>query len=163
MRPRLRHAGVGLALAIIATLGLMVFMRLVPSDPADWHIDMAAPGFAPDPGWATFCPVPGARFAPSDVPGALDRLDMLALATPNTTRLAGSPADGHVTWLTRSTVMGYPDYTTAQILDTADGPRLCIVARQRFGVLDFGVNADRITGWMQEVLGLLERPPQVPF
>jgi Protein of unknown function (DUF1499) len=163
MKARRRNAGVGVAFAIIAALGAMTYIRLAPSDPADWHIDMAAPGFAPGANWAAFCPVPGARFAPENPAETLAGLDVIALASPNTTRLAGSPGDGHVTWITRSTLMGYPDYTTAQILDTAQGPRLCILARQRFGVDDFGVNAARITGWMQQALGLPENPGQIPY
>jgi hypothetical protein len=161
MKTRLRNAGP--AFAIIAALGMMAYIRVVPSDPADWHIDIASPGFAPGANWATFCPVPGARFAPADPMAALADLDAVAMASPGTTRLAGSPTDGHITWITRSRLIGYPDYTTAQILDTPAGPRLCILARQRFGVEDFGVNAARVTGWMQQTLGLPERPEQIPF
>jgi hypothetical protein len=45
---------------------------------------------------------------------ALARLDEIALATPRTTRLAGSPDEGRITWITRSALWGFPDYTTAQ-------------------------------------------------
>jgi hypothetical protein len=163
MKMRIRNAGFGAALAIVAALGMMAYIRLAPSDPADWHIDMAAPGFAPGGDWASFCPAPGSRFAPANPVVTLAELDAVAMASPYTTRLAGSPADGRITWITRSALMAYPDYTTAQILDTPEGPRLCILARQRFGIEDFGVNATRITGWMQQTLGLPENPGQIAF
>jgi hypothetical protein len=163
MKTFVRHAGLGAAFAIIAALGLMVYIRLAPTEPADWHIDMAAPGFAPGGNWASFCPAPGSRFAPANPVATLAALDTVAMASPNTTRLAGNPADGRITWMTRSALMAYPDYTTAQILATPEGPRLCILARQRFGVEDFGVNGARITGWMQQTLGLPENPGQIAF
>jgi hypothetical protein len=37
MKTRIRNAGLGLAIAIIAALGLMTYVRLAPVDPADWH------------------------------------------------------------------------------------------------------------------------------
>jgi uncharacterized protein (DUF1499 family) len=90
----------------------------------------------------------------------LARLDAIALAKPRTERLAGSPAEGRITWITRSALFGFPDYTTAQVVD---GPGLCIAGRQRFGSQDLGVNAARIGGWVQELLGLTEPPAMTGF
>jgi len=164
MKKRIRAMGLGTAFLIIAALGLMAYIRLAPSDPARWHVDLAAPGFAPGGNWATFCPAAGSHFAPmGDAATVLSRLDAIAMATPHTTRLAGSPGEGRITWVTRSTLMGFPDYSTAQILSTPQGARFCLVARQRFGGGDWGVNAARIAGWMQQVLGLTEPPDPVPF
>ena len=56
--------------------------------------------------------------------------------------------------------MGFPDYTTAQVMP---GPGLCVAGRLRFGSKDLGVNAARIGGWMQELLGLEERPEMTGF
>jgi uncharacterized protein (DUF1499 family) len=82
-----------------------------------------------------------ARGAPADL---LARLDAIALATPRTIRLAGSPADGRITWVTRSLLWGFPDYTTAEA--RPDG--LYIHARLRFGRSDLGVNAARLQDWL---------------
>jgi Protein of unknown function (DUF1499) len=147
--------GLTLAFALIAFLGALAFVRLAPSDPAVWHLDLAAKGFDAG-GGQVFCLQPGDRYTPSEpMDTVLARLDAVALATPRTERLAGSVKDGRITWVTRSKLMGYPDYTTAQVMT---GPGLCVFGRQRFGSRDWGVNAARIGGWMQQVLGLTEPP-----
>ena len=155
------------ALAILGlAAGAALWIGLAPSDPARWHVDMAAPGFRPEGHWAQFCPRPGSRFAPEmgDPAATLARLDAIATAHPRTMRLAGGPAEGRITWITRSRLLRFPDYTTAQVLTEPDGrPRLCILARQRFGGFDWGVNGARTGGWAQELLGLDEPPDLVPF
>ena len=157
--------GLTIAFGIIAGLGVLAYIRLAPSDPAVWHLDMTAPGFRPGASWAAFCPPPGSRNAPliNDAAAILSDLDAIALRWPGTRRLAGSPSNGRITWITRSRLIGFPDYTTAQILPDPSGPRLCVLARQRFGSGDGGVNAHRILSWAQSLLGLNERPDQQPF
>jgi hypothetical protein len=126
----------------------MAYIRLAPSDPARWNID--PPAFAGQmaagPEGVTTVPF-GARArlaTPGETPAkALARLDAIALATPRTTRLAGSPEAGRITWLTRSLVFGFPDYTTA----TATAHGIDLYARERFGRYDFGVNAARLRNW----------------
>jgi len=146
--------GLVLAFGLIAYLGFMAWVLLAPTVPGDWHIDLQASGFDPGRG-QVFCIMPDNRYGPL-ADGALARLDAIALATPRTERLAGSVEEGRITWVTRTRLMGYPDYTTAQVME---GPGLCVFGRQRFGQGDWGVNAARIGGWMQELLGLPEVPP----
>jgi hypothetical protein len=143
----------GLALGLV--LAGMAYVRLAPSDRAQWHIDLAAEGLPAKS--HVFCIRPDNRYGPiqGDPAALLATLDGIALATPRTERLAGSAEAGRITWVTRSGLMGYPDYTTAQLMP---GPSLCIAGRQRFGSEDWGVNAARIGGWMQALLGLNERP-----
>jgi len=50
-----------------------------------------------------------------------------------------------ITYVTRSRVFGFPDYTTVR----QAGPQLEIYGRLRFGRSDLGVNAARIDGWLQ--------------
>ena len=76
---------------------------------------------------------------------------MIATATPRTHRLAGSPEAGRITWITRSRLWGFPDYTTAQVTQTPTGPRLDIHARLRFGRSDMGVNAARLHAWLAQL------------
>ncbi len=143
-----------LAFGLVAVLGVLAYVRLAPSDPKLWHVDLSAPGFNPA-GGQVFCIKPANRYGP--VPdGALQALDAIVMRTARTKRLAGSVKEGRITWMTRSSLMGYPDYTTAQVLP---GPVLCVFGRQRFGQSDWGVNAARIGAWMQELLGLTEKPP----
>lgn len=132
----------------------MAYIRLAPSDPARWHIDLV--NDRPTEMRFTLLP-PGDdlvmaersfawvdAYATSHEAGQmLARLADVAAETPRTTLLAGSVADGHITWITRSLVFGFPDYTTAQI--TPSG--LTIYARERFGRYDFGVNAARLRDW----------------
>jgi len=83
----------------------------------------------------------------ADASGMLARLDAIALATPRTRRLAGGVAEGSITWITRSALWGFPDYTTAEV--QADG--LYIFARIRFGGGDGGVNAARLREWQAQL------------
>ena len=77
-------------------------------------------------------------------PDGLAKLDAYARATTRTSVLAGSVGEGMVTYITRTKVFGFPDYTTAQ----QDGDTLRIYARLRFGRRDFGVNKSRVDGWL---------------
>jgi uncharacterized protein (DUF1499 family) len=155
MKKVVRNMTMTLAFAIIAALGLLAFIRLAPSDPAVWHV---SPVTAAEAGQgrcanAIITQPNGARAAciSTDTPESLlSRLDQIALATPRTTRLAGSPQSGRITWITRTALIGYPDYTTAEASQTPTGTRLDIHARQRFGSADFGVNTARLAVWLKE-------------
>jgi hypothetical protein len=128
---------------VVALLALAAWVRLAPTDAARWHVPPVAEG-----PWGEVVPATGAASlridltagAPADL---LARLDAVALATPRTRRLAGSAAEGRITWITRSALWGFPDYTTAEA--RADG--LYIQARLRFGREDMGVNAARLRDW----------------
>ena len=131
---------VALALLVAGGAG---YVRLAPSDPARWHVPPAGaegpPGeIVPVKGGATL------HLTSADPAMELAALDAIALTTPRTTRLAGNPAEGRITWITRSRLWGFPDYTTAEV--TPDG--LVIWSRQRFGSNDWGVNALRLEIWL---------------
>ncbi|MCB2116872.1 MAG: DUF1499 domain-containing protein [Rhodobacteraceae bacterium] len=138
----------------------MAYIRLAPSDPARWH------SLPPPDGAARWGPRPpgtdpvealtgGARASVTvfdeTPPEVLTRLDAIALATPRTRRLAGSPEEGRITWISRSALFGFPDYTTAEA--RAEGPVtvLSVYARLRFGRSDFGVNATRLRAWLAQL------------
>ncbi len=143
-----------IAFGVIAALGLLAYIRLAPSDPAIWHV---SPLTAVEIGQGSCAAsietlTGGARAAclSTDTPETLlSRLDQLALASPRTARLAGTPQSGRITWMTRSALIGFPDYTTAEATITPSGTRLDIYARLRFGREDFGVNAARLTAWLK--------------
>ena len=98
---------------------------------------------------STLLTVVGCRQSPDTADALLSRLDQAALASPRTTRLAGTPQSGRITWVTRTALIGYPDYTTAEATQTPTGTRLDIYARQRFGGSDFGVNTARLQAWLK--------------
>ncbi|MBI1171464.1 DUF1499 domain-containing protein [bacterium] len=142
------------AVLLVAILGFAAYVRLAPTDPARWQVDIST---LPGLDW-TRLPVDATgvvalpngamarlTLAPDQAPATLAKLDAAALATPRTIRLAGSAAEGRVTWETRSRLWGFPDYTTAQITVTG---AILIYARQRFGSKDLGVNAARLQDWL---------------
>jgi hypothetical protein len=127
--------------ALAAILAFAAFVRLAPSDPAAWHLPVVAEG---PPGEVAVAEGSATLWLQGDGAALLAQLDALALATPRTTRLAGSLAEGRITWITRSALWGFPDYTTAEV--RPDG--VAIHARLRFGRSDMGVNAARLTDWL---------------
>jgi hypothetical protein len=150
----LKAMGYGLILALLAgLLALMAVIRFAGSDPQVWHVRISdgapvLPGTCLD----LLKTLPnGARVTcglPQDPVQVLTRLATIAEAYPRTTRLAGSPQDGLITWVSRTLIMGYPDYITAEVTQTATGTRLDIFSRQRFGRRDRGVNAARLGTWL---------------
>ncbi|MCR9125190.1 MAG: DUF1499 domain-containing protein [Rhodobacteraceae bacterium] len=115
-----------------------VYVRAAPLQPKRWHV---APQVAAD----ADLPQGVRRLVPADAM-ALERFDAVARAAPRTTVLAGDVSEGMVTYVTRSRVVGFPDYTTAM----QDGADLKIFARLRFGRSDLGVNRARVDGWLRQ-------------
>lgn len=134
-----------LALLILAA----AVVRLAPSDPARWHVD---PGALAVTDCAELTTTRASAQVscqlPEDPVVLLARLDSIALAHPRTVRLAGSAETGRITWVTRSFLWGFPDYTTAQATKMPAGTRLDVRSRLRFGGSDLGVNAARLSAWM---------------
>ncbi len=129
-----------LILVLVLIAAGMAYIRLAPSDPEVWHVAPEAREPGDYPGEGSFVAV---REAGED---ALASLDAVAMAAPRTVRLAGAPEEGMVTWVSRSRVMGFPDYTTAIYRDGV----LTVEGRLRFGRSDFGVNQARIEAWLEE-------------
>ncbi len=130
----------------VAVAALAAWVRLAPSDPARWHIDPARGVSGANAQRAEAAvPLPPAA--------ALGALDAVAMAWPRTQRLAGSPAEGRITYITRTRLMGFPDYTTVAALPAGEGSRLVLFARARFGQSDLGVNAARVAAWLAALPG----------
>lgn len=130
----MKHMVLWLIVAVIVALG--AYIRLAPSDPGQWHV--APVGEADVNGKGSVVRVVETG------PGGLLRFDAIARAAPRTTVLTGSVSEGMITYVTRTPVIGFPDYTTAQ----QDGDTLRIHGRLRFGRSDFGVNRARVDGWL---------------
>lgn len=132
---------------LVALAAFALYVRAAPSDPARWHVAPMAEG----PMGAVVAGENSAalRLGPeAGVPAELlAKLDTVALATARTSRLAGSVEEGRITWVTRSALWGFPDYTTAEA--RPDG--LYVEARSRFGQRDMGVNAARLTDWLSRL------------
>lgn len=123
-------------LILIIVVALLGWIRLAPSDPADWHVD---PKVTADQDLAN-----GVRRRIPASEGRFQRLHSVILETPRTELLFGSVAEGQATYVTRSLWMGFPDYTTVRVNDGV----LELWARSRFGQSDLGVNRERVESWL---------------
>jgi len=146
-----------IVIILLAVAGGLLYIRFAPSDPQSWHVD---PLTAPVPAMNGWLLRDGDGSAPSPVfaadPAAvLEALDAVAMAAPRTTRLAGSAEEGRITWVTRSRLIGFPDYTTAAAIAGPAGTDVVVFARQRFGNRDHGVNRARVEDWV----GRVDLPP----
>ncbi|RVV98920.1 DUF1499 domain-containing protein [Mesobaculum littorinae] len=147
------------SLLAAAVLGLFAWIRLAPSDPQDWHTD-PADAVSPDGnGWllrAEGGNAPPPRFAVTPEV-LLKEADRVARGTPRTRVLAGGVGSGRITYVTRSLLMGYPDYTTITARAAPEGAWLLVHARQRFGQKDMGVNRARVENWVGRLSSRLPR------
>ncbi len=125
---------------LLVVLGLgAAYVRLAPSDSARWHVVREITADRDLEGGVLRRVETGAD--------GLARLDKVARAWPRTRILAGSVDEGMITYVTRSAVLGFPDYTTVRQVDGW----LEVNARLRFGRSDFGVNRARIEAWLAQI------------
>lgn len=121
-----------LYLLLSLVVAFAAYVRLAPSDPSRWHISIPNEGDIDLAGGAV-------RIVPNS-PDVFERLIEMMSKLPRTAVLAGTVEEGHLTYITRSKLMGYPDYTTIERSDET----IKIFARLRFGKSDLGVNAARL-------------------
>ncbi|WP_299671250.1 DUF1499 domain-containing protein [uncultured Roseobacter sp.] len=112
----------------------MAYVRLAPIDPARWHQPVERGETSDLAGGAV-------RVIPAEE-GTLQAVDQVMRALPRTQVLAGSVTEGHITYVTRSAVFGFPDMTTVELRDG----EIRMFARLRFGASDLGVNRKRLEG-----------------
>ena len=138
---------------LMIVISALIYVRIAPHDATAQHLvpPIGATHDAPVimEGSAVFAQV--FTSPPADI---LAQLNRIALAAPRTRVLAGSVEEGMITYVTRSRVFGFPDYTTLHVTADAQGSRATLYGRQRFGKLDFGVNSARIQGWLGAVEAL---------
>jgi uncharacterized protein (DUF1499 family) len=120
----------------------MMYVRFSPIKSEAWNVPLRAKAAG------TYRDKSGVQEiqALENPPSALVRLDRIIQATPRTTVLAGSVAEGMISYITRSRFWGFPDVTTVSATET-----LNIHARLRFGRSDFGVNGARVQGWLDQL------------
>ncbi len=75
------------------------------------------------------------------------------LAAPRTTLTRES--GGQIEIVQKSAVFGFPDYVTAQAVETPQGTGLCLYSRAAMGRYDFNVNRKRAEAWLQETASRL--------
>lgn len=122
-----------LCLAVVA----VGYVRLAPSNPEKWHVPLT---FETDADFKK-----GARRVIDGDQTEFDRLDQIIRNGPRTKLLAGSIDDGRLTYVVRTKVFGFPDYTT---IERVDG-QIRILSRLRFGSSDGGLNRARVERWLK--------------
>lgn len=131
---------------VIGVIGVMAYVRLAPSDVARWHVRAEPVGTQTQTRSAAYI---WREVVSAEAEAKLQALSDVIERTPRTALLAGSVEEGQLTFVTRSRVFGFPDYTTVGVHDLPDGARILeVYGRARFGQSDLGVNAQRIRGWI---------------
>lgn len=141
-------------LALLAVAAVMLYVRFTPSDPALWHVDPRAIPKPETPNHWLIRPVGGDERPPHyrlDAPALAEVVDAVVLARPRTRRVAGSVGSGHMTYLARTPIMGYPDYVSIRVYATELGSSLAVFSRSRFGRSDLGANRARMAEWMAAI------------
>lgn len=128
------------ALTLMLGSGVMLYIRLAPSDPARWHVDPCA---VPDPETPNF-----ARLSTQTALPPMDARARLAEQARAEGATILAQDDTLTTWIARSRLMGYPDYVTIRLDETQGGTRVTALSRARFGRGDMGVNAARLQRWI---------------
>lgn len=131
-------------IVVAVAVGFAAYVRLAPSDPAVWHKGTGQSELGETRRDNSFV---WREEVAGDGKARLAQIDAVIMATARTTRLAGSVEAGQITYVTRSKVMGFPDYTTVGIYG-ATPKYIEIFGRLRFGRSDLGVNAKRIKSWL---------------
>ncbi len=141
-----------LAIVVLVLLfGLALFIRYQAPDPEVAHVDPKDARF-PSQSGVRLLGDDAVRFnaAPHEV---LSAVLQIATSNPNTQLLSGSPESGMITFVTRSRVFGFQDYTTAKATADAGVTTLTIAARTRIpNGSDWGVNRKRLENWLGELV-----------
>ncbi|WP_299875173.1 DUF1499 domain-containing protein [uncultured Sulfitobacter sp.] len=136
---------------LVGAAAFAAHVRLSPMDAQKWHnpkLPVMGPGEYP--GKDRFV---GQYVLDGSGEAVLQQVHDTALATPRTRVLAGSPAEGKITYVTRTKVMGFPDVTTVTLtqIPATGKSTLQIFARLRYGKADLGVNKARVRDWVKRV------------
>lgn len=128
---------------------LVAYIRFVPHDAARWHEDPLLVARPKTPNYHLVRLVGGDAIAPvyDTTPDVLAQaIDAIARAD-GAWLLAGSVAHGHMTYVTRTRIIGYPDYTSIKVTAVGQGASFAAFARARFGHSDMGNNRARLERW----------------
>lgn len=119
---------------LVLILAAMAYVRLSTQDAEAYHIALS---FEEDAKL-----VNGVE---RRAPVTIEALHSVIMAEPRTLLVAGGPSEGRATYVTRSKLWGFPDYTTVE----SDGSGVRIFGRLVFGRSDLGVNAARVDRWIE--------------
>jgi uncharacterized protein (DUF1499 family) len=148
---------------VLCAAGAYGVINLSGDDPARWHVDPATIAMrgtpneflAAPPGTTVAAPHLESEVHATDPRDLLVCFDRIARGHPRVAELAGSIDSLMITYVQRSRIVGFPDYITVKAvpLETGTGEAgagLIVHSRSRYGYGDFGVNAHRVTAWLEE-------------
>jgi len=150
-----------LVLAVVGT-GASIGIRSAEVKPSDWHVDPTTAPSTGNPNWYRLTPdsAPADRDAERDGSAPVfdvdtaklaAAFDAVALGDDRVEVLAGSAADGYVTYVQRSALFGFPDFVSVKFVDVDGGSSLSIFSRSKYGKSDLNVNEKRVTRWMAAI------------
>ncbi len=137
-----------LTICLLLVLVGWVYVRFAPADNAKFHVDATLAKSPRNGGYRTSFDT---LFSPDKI---LNEIDKTAKNTLKTMHLVGSIETGRITYVSRSAVIGFPDYITVQAAATDTGSTVTILSRLRFGAIDLGVNKARVQTWIKRLQGL---------
>ena len=142
----MRIALILLAVIVAALVGAALYFRTVAMPTEVWHVD---PATVTPPESPNFELLTGARAPVFDTSAAAlaARIDAIATAE-GATLIGGSLADGQMTYVARSRIMGFPDAVSIRLVPVETGTRMEVFSRARFVHSDMGVNAARVARWV---------------
>ncbi len=140
-----------IALVVVAVVAAAVYFRSAPLDAAALHVDPAEVTPPASPNFALMVGSTGhfIQASPEDVATRI----AAAAAADGAQVLAGSTEQGHVTYVVRSRLMGFPDVLSLRWTAQDGGTQLDIFARAIYGTSDLGVNTRRAQAWSQAARG----------
>lgn len=135
-----------IGLLAVATISAAVWLRSVPMPVEVWHVDPASVTPPSSPNFVLRVGDDAPRLSGS-IPEVAARLDAIATAE-GAQMIAGDLAEGFVTYVARSRILGFPDAVSIRLHEDGNEVRVDIFSRSRFGYSDLGVNDARVTRWI---------------
>lgn len=148
-----------LAVVLLALVGAGLFFRFAPVTAEAWHVDPLTVEKPAEPNHYLLRPEGGDAPAPvfsAELRTVAAELQEVAAEMPRTEVLLGSAAEGHMTFIARSRLMGFPDFVTIKLLEDESGTTLVIFSRSKYGYSDMGVNQERVEGWLEALEARLQ-------
>jgi len=140
--------------ALVALAGVMFYIRFTPTDAAFWHVDPRAIAKPPKPNNWLIRPVGGDARPPhykGEVSELVAAIEEAAAQMGDMSRVAGSRDSAHLTYISRTKWMGFPDFTTFRVYSTDEGVSFAALSRARFGHSDMGNNRARLEALLAHI------------
>lgn len=151
-----------IALVVISAVstGASIFIRRADIDAERWHVDPTTAAPTGNPNWFRVTPdaAPADRHPERDasapvfdasVPELAEAFDSVVLAEDRVEVVAGSAAEGFVTYVQRSTFFAFPDFVSVTFTEVAGGgSSFAVFSRSQYGKSDLGVNEKRVRRWV---------------